>query len=173
MTAMSDDPLDYQQMVQRALRGVMREAFEIVAEEGLPGGHHFYVSFDTGAPEVTVSPALRQQFPEEMTIVLQRQFWDLVADEWGFSVTLAFDGVRERLGVPWEAVRAFVDPEAQFALPFETIQAGQGMPGDDEDDGEEPEDQDGESGESLDEDDGSGDPTADVVDIGRFRKDKD
>lgn len=168
----SDDPLDYQLMVQRALRGVMREAFEIVAEEGLPGGHHFYVSFDTGAPEVSVSPALRSQFPEEMTIVLQRQFWDLVADEWGFSVTLAFDGVRERLGVPWGAVRAFVDPEAQFALPFESIQVTR-EDGDDEtdedDEGSDEAGQDaGDEGEG-----GSGDPTADVVDIGRFRKDKD
>jgi hypothetical protein len=170
MTAMSDDPLDYQQLVQRALRGVMREAFEIVAEEGFPGGHHFYVSFDTGAPEVTLSPALRGKFPDEMTIVLQRQFWDLVADEWGFSVTLAFDGVRERLAVPWGAVRAFVDPEAQFALPFEGIQVAPGETDDGDGDG------DGDdTPEAMDETvggEGSGDPTADVVDIGRFRKDK-
>lgn len=167
-----DDPLDYQQMVQRALRGVMREAFEIVAEEGFPEGHHFYVSFDTGAPEVNLSPALANQFPDEMTIVLQRQFWDLVADEWGFSVTLAFNGVRERLAVPWGAVRAFVDPEVQFALPFESIQVAQ--EGDEDGSGETPDGEggEGETADGEDDGDGSGDPTAEVVDIGRFRKDK-
>lgn len=150
------DPLDYHAMVQRALRGVLREALEVAAEEGLPGEHHFYLSFRTRDPGVVVPPFLRDRFPEEVTIVLQNQFWDLHVDDEGFSVTLAFEASRQRVGVPWEAVTAFIDPAAEFALRFGAPEAEPGEPGEPEGEGE---------GAP-----GSADPTAEVVNIRQFRK---
>lgn len=149
---MADDPLDYHAMVQRALLGVLREALELAASEGLPGEHHFYISFQTAASGVVVPPFLRDRFPEEVTIVLQNQFWDLHVDDDGFSVTLAFEASRQRIGVPWEAVTAFIDPVAEFALRF-------GTPGE-----EEPASEDGEPAP------GSPEATADVVNLKEFRK---
>jgi uncharacterized protein len=146
------DPLDYHAMVQRALLGVLREALEVAAEQGLPGEHHFYLSFRTRAPGVVVPPFLGDRYPEEVTVVLQRQFWDLHLDDEGFSVTLAFDASRHRLGVPWDAVTAFIDPAAEFALRFEA--EGQGQEDDDE----------------REEVEGSADPSAEVVNISQFRK---
>lgn len=154
---MADDPLDYHAMVQRALRAVLREALTVAAEEGLPGGHHFYVSFRAGDPGVVLPAFLRDRFPEEVTIVLQHQFWDLEVDEWGFSVTLNFDASRQRVGAPWEAVTAFIDPEAQFALRFgEAAQAGEA--------GAE------EAGAEAEATPGAPDATAEVVNISAFRK---
>jgi hypothetical protein len=110
---------DYERMMDRALRMVMREALTQAAERGLPGEHHFYVTFRTDHPATRVPPTLRQRFPNEMTIVLQYQFWGLEVDEAGFAVTLSFDSRHERLEIPFAAVTAFVDPSVQFGLQFQ------------------------------------------------------
>ncbi len=115
----TEDRLDYARLVRDALREVPRQALRVAAEEGLPGEHHFYLTFRTTHPGVAVSPALRARHPEEMTIVLQHQFWNLAVGEDGFSVTLRFGGVPERLGVPFGSIVAFADPAAGFALRFE------------------------------------------------------
>jgi hypothetical protein len=155
------DPLDYQAMVQRALRGVLREALEVAAEEGLSEDHQFYVSFRTRDPGVIVPPFLRDRFPEEVTIVLQHQFWDLHVDDAGFSVTLAFEASRQRVGVPWEAVTAFIDPPAEFALRFGPAEEGAEPSAEGEEEGEA-----AAPGSAV----GSSDPGAEVVNIRRFRK---
>lgn len=111
---------DYERMMDRALRGVMREALGHAAERGLPGQHHFYVTFRTDHAGVQIPASLRQRFPREMTIVLQFQFWGLEVDTGSFSVTLSFDGKHERLTIPLAAVTAFVDPSVQFGLQFES-----------------------------------------------------
>lgn len=108
--------LDYQRWVAEALLSVVPRALELVAEHGLPDGHALYVSFDPRHPGAEIDAALAEQHPELMTIVLENQFWDLVTDDEGFSVVLAFGGQRRPLYVPWSAVRAFADPPAEFAF---------------------------------------------------------
>jgi len=115
---MAQDLYQYEKMVERALRGVVREALQRAGREGLRGAHHFYIGFATGAPGVTIPDSLRERYPEEMTIVLQHQFWDLEIGEEGFSVTLSFQKQLERLTVPFAAVRSFADPSVNFALEF-------------------------------------------------------
>ncbi|MBC8793269.1 MAG: hypothetical protein C6Y20_16845 [Tagaea sp. CACIAM 22H2] len=105
-------------MMENALRGVVREALETAAATGLPGEHHFYITFRTEFPEVDIPARLKQRHPDEMTIVLQHQFWDLKVDADRFGVTLSFDRVHERLTVPYAAITAFVDPSVQFGLQF-------------------------------------------------------
>jgi hypothetical protein len=113
------DPLDYARLVREALRDVPRQALRRAASEGLPGEHHFYLTFRTSAPGVAISPGLHARYPEEMTIVLEHQFWDLAVGEEAFSVTLRFGGVPERVHVPFSALVVFADPAAQFALRFD------------------------------------------------------
>ena len=115
---MADDLLRYHEMVERAMRGVVREALTEIAENGLPGEHHFYITFRTTAPGVEVSERVRAQNPDEMTIVLQHQFWGLEVADDAFGVTLSFGGVSERLHVPLDAVVGFVDPSVTFGLQF-------------------------------------------------------
>ena len=115
---MADTPLHYEKMVEDAMRGVTREALREVASRGIPGGHQIYIGFKTGAPEVEIPDHLRAQYPEEITIVLEHQFWDLSVDETGFSVGLAFGGKREHLQVPFAALTSFVDPSVDFGLQF-------------------------------------------------------
>jgi uncharacterized protein len=124
------DHIRYDLLTQQALRSVVRTVLSDAAKHGLPGEHHFYISFDTRAPGVKVSQRLRAQYPEDMTIVLQHQFWDLAVTEQGFEVGLSFNGVPERLVVPFEAVKGFFDPSVQFGLQFETApeQAAAGEP---------------------------------------------
>lgn len=110
--------LSYERMVEDALRGVLRQALEITQEQGLPGSHHFYITFDTTQPGVRMSDSLRAMHPSEMTIVLQHQFWDLCVEEESFDITLSFSGVSQRLHVPFSAVTAFADPHAKFGLQF-------------------------------------------------------
>jgi uncharacterized protein len=117
--AMATDHIRYDVLAQEALRGVVRRVLTDAAKSGLPGEHHFYVSFDTRAPDVRISPRLHEKYPEEMTIVLQHQFWDLIVTEQGFEVGLSFNGVPERLSVPFDAIKGFFDPSVQFALQFE------------------------------------------------------
>jgi uncharacterized protein len=119
----ADDLIRYDVLVQDALRGVVRKVMREVADGGLPGEHHFYIAFDTTAPGVRMSSRLRQQHPEEMTVVLQHQFWDLSVSEHGFEVGLSFGGVPERLLVPFAAVKGFFDPSVQFGLQFDPAAA--------------------------------------------------
>ncbi|MGV8996724.1 MAG: SspB family protein [Parvibaculaceae bacterium] len=116
---MAEDQMHYDEMAQEALRGVIRKSLDVAKNEGLPGEHHFYISFRTRAPGVNISEKLRGQYPEEMTIVLQHQFWNLDVREDGFSVDLTFNKIPETLVVPYSAVHAFFDPSVQFGLQFE------------------------------------------------------
>lgn len=117
---MAEDLIRYDILAQDALRGVVRKVLSEVSRTGLPGEHHFFVSFMTRAPGVRVSSRLLQQYPEEMTIVLQHQFWDLTVTEHAFEVGLSFNGVPERLLVPFTALKGFLDPSVQFGLQFDT-----------------------------------------------------
>lgn len=125
---MAKDILRYDLMVQEALKGVVRKILTEAGRDGLPGDHHFYVTFRTGAPGVRLSQRLRDKHPEEMTIVLQHQFWDLNVSEHAFEVGLSFSGVPERLLVPFDALTTFFDPSVQFGLKFETQEAPQETP---------------------------------------------
>jgi hypothetical protein len=116
---MDEDPLDYARLWREALLDVPRRALKVAAREGLPGEHHFYLSFRTTHPGVSISPSLRARHPEEMTVVLQHQYWDLAVGDDAFSVTLRFGGAPERLHVPFASLTAFVDPAAKFALRFD------------------------------------------------------
>lgn len=118
---MGDNGLRYDVMVEAALRGVMRDALTHVIEHGLPGAHHFYLSFRTGHPGVQIDQSLKARFPEEMTIVLQHQFWDLAVEDDKFAVTLSFSNARQRLIVPFAAVTAFNDPSVNFGLQFQSL----------------------------------------------------
>ena len=117
---MSVDHIRYDLLTQQALRAVVRRVLSDVAKAGsLPGEHHFYVTFDTRAPGVRLSARMREQYPEEMTVVLQHQFWDLAVSDAHFEVALSFNGVSEKLHVPFEAIKGFFDPSVQFGLQFE------------------------------------------------------
>ena len=118
---MSDDQIRYDILVQEALRSMVRGVLADTAKKGLPGDHHFFITFDTTAAGVRLSERLRAQYPEDMTIVLQHQFRDLKVTETGFEVGLSFGGVPERLAVPFDAIKAFTDPSVQFTLQFETL----------------------------------------------------
>jgi hypothetical protein len=121
--AVSGDPLNYQLMTEDALRGVVRQALIVAATRGLTGQHHFYLTFRTTHPGVHMPDHLRERHPEEMTIVLQHQFWGLDVEADLFSVTLSFNGQHERLTVPYLAISAFVDPSVQFGLQFSVADA--------------------------------------------------
>jgi hypothetical protein len=120
---MPDDHIRYDLLAQQALRGVVRTVLADVAKKGLPGEHHFKITFNTAAPGVRLSDRLRAQYPETMTIILQHQFWDLAVGERGFEVGLAFCGISERLAVPFDSIVAFYDPAVQFGFQFEAIDA--------------------------------------------------
>src|ERR1700749_798187 len=106
-------------MVERALRGVVREALARAAASGLPGTHHFYITFQTKHPGTKIPESLSSQYPEDMTIVLEHQFWDLEVEEDHFAVTLSFQNRPERLTVPFEAITAFTAPSVKFGLQFQ------------------------------------------------------
>ena len=125
---MAQDLFQYDKMVERALRGVVRDALQRAAEEGLRGAHHFYIGFATEMPGVAVPDYLRGKYPGEMTIVLQHQYWDLELGEESFSVTLSFQKQLERLTVPFAAVRSFADPSVNFALEFAPSERGEAVP---------------------------------------------
>lgn len=120
---MAEDLIRYDILAQEALRGVVRKVLSEVAKAGLPGEHHFFISFVTRAPGVRISQRLLEQYDKEMTIVLQNQFWDLKVTETGFEVGLSFDGQRETLGVPFSALKGFFDPSVQFGLQFDVERA--------------------------------------------------
>ncbi|WP_254601121.1 SspB family protein [Caulobacter sp. S45] len=118
------DQMGYEAMAQEALRGVVKAALKRAAGPGgLPAAHHFYVTFKTRAPGVSIPPELVEKYPDEMTIVVQHQFWDLAPGETFFSVTLRFGGQPKRLSMPYQAVTRFYDPSVQFLLQFEPPEA--------------------------------------------------
>ena len=147
--------IDYGNLMHRAMRGLIQSVLEDVAKNGLPGAHHFFITFDTNHPDVAIADWLRERYPEEMTVVIQHWFENLEVTADGFSVTLNFGNQPEPLVIPFDAVRTFVDPSVEFGLRFETR-------GEDEDEEED-----------EDEDDGDDDPPphdAEIVRLDRFRK---
>ena len=116
---MATDHIRYDVLARDALRGVLRRVLSDAAQHGLPGEHHFFITFLSTADGVKLSPRLLAQYPEEMTIILQHQFWDLVVTEDRFEVGLSFGGIPERLVVPFAAIKSFLDPSVQFGLQFE------------------------------------------------------
>jgi uncharacterized protein len=160
-----DSLIPYDEIVQEALRAVVgRVLGQIVAAGGsLPGNHHFYITFKTGAPGVSIPGHLRERFPDEMTIVLQNKFWDLAVDDAGFSVGLTFNQVPAKLVVPFSAITAFVDPAVDFGLQFQAEGAEGAI-----EPGEEAENDPGQAGPSPS-DDGSP-PGSNVVSVDFGRK---
>lgn len=158
-----DDILRYDKMVEQALRGVVKQAIEEVMDGGLPGEHHFYITFMTDYPGVEIPDYLRDRYPGEMTIVLQYQFYDLSVDKEKMGVTLSFNNVPERLVIPLGAITIFADPSVNFALQFQPL--GEDGPDFDPegflDDDEDEEDGKGKS---------QGDKTGEVVSLDKFRK---
>ncbi len=120
------DHIRYDVLARDAMRGVLRRVLEDAAKQGLPGDHHFYITFLTQAEGVKLSPRLLAQYPNEMTIILQHQFWDLVVTEDHFEVGLSFGSIPEKLVVPFAAIKAFLDPSVQFGLTFETSEGAIG-----------------------------------------------
>jgi uncharacterized protein len=116
---MAQDLFHYDKMVETALRGVARQALTLAARDGLRGGHHFYISFRAAAPGVVMPQQLLAKYPDEMTIVLQHQFWGLEVGEEAFSVSLSFSGRLEQLTIPFAAITTFADPSVNFGLHFE------------------------------------------------------
>lgn len=118
-----DSLIPYDEIVQEALRAVVgRVLGQVESANGvLPGAHHFYITFKTGAPGVSIPAALRARFPDEMTIVLQNKFWDLAVTEDGFTVSLSFNQIPSKLDIPFSAITAFVDPAVDFGLQFQAM----------------------------------------------------
>lgn len=153
--------MHYEAMAQDALRGVVKTALKrAAAPGGLPGEHHFYITFKTKAPGVSGPPEVLSKYPDEMTIILQHQYWDLGPGETFFTVTLKFGGQPKRLSIPYTAVVRFFDPYVQFGLQFEPpedyLLAG--------------EEEDAEAPGSVEEPDEGGEPAAKVVSLDQFRK---
>jgi uncharacterized protein len=120
---MATDHIRYDVLARDALRGVLRRVLTDAAEHGLPGEHHFFITFLSTAEGVKLSPRLLAQYPEEMTVILQHQFWDLVVTEDRFEVGLSFGGIPERLVVPFTSIKSFFYPSVQFGLQFEPADA--------------------------------------------------
>jgi uncharacterized protein len=116
---MATDHIRYDVLARDALRGVLRRVLTDAAENGLPGEHHFFITFLTTAEGVKLSPRLLEKYPQEMTVILQHQFWDLTVSEDRFEVGLSFDRIPERLVIPFHAIKSFFDPSVQFGLQFE------------------------------------------------------
>lgn len=125
---MAIDHIRYDVLARDALRGVLRKVLSDAAAHGLPGEHHFFITFISTAEGVKLSPRLLAQYPEEMTIILQHQFWDLAVHEDRFEVGLSFGGIPERLTVPFAAIKSFFDPSVQFGLQFEPSEAASEPP---------------------------------------------
>jgi len=131
---MSDLTIDYPKLVEHALRHVVRDTLTLVAEHGLPGRHNIYITFLTDHPGVNLSEELQARYPNEMTIVLQHEFWALEVGDDGFGVTLSFNNVSQRIEIPFEAITVFADPSVEFGLQFNIATADND---EDETDGEE------------------------------------
>src|SRR3954464_1466019 len=125
---MATDHIRYDLLARDALRGVLRRILTDAAEHGLPGDHHFFITFQSTAEGVKLSPRLLAQYPEEMTVILQHQFWDLVVTDDRFEVGLSFGGIPERLVVPFDAIKSFFDPSVQFGLQFDPSESSAEAP---------------------------------------------
>jgi uncharacterized protein len=125
---MATDHIRYDVLARDALRGVLRRVLTDAAEHGLPGEHHFFITFLSTAEGVKLSPRLLAQYPEEMTVILQHQFWDLAVTEDRFEVGLSFGGIPERLVVPFNSIKSFFDPSVQFGLQFEAADVAAEVP---------------------------------------------
>jgi len=157
----NDTTLRYDRMVETALRGVVKQAIEEVMEDGLPGDHHFYITFMTDHAGVNIPDYLRDRYPGEMTIVLQFQFYDLDVDDEKMQVTLSFNNIPEKLVVPLAAITIFADPSVNFALQFQPL--GEDIEPDfDPDDNPDGDKDDGEKGGDA--------PKGEVVSLDKFRK---
>ncbi len=160
-----ENTLRYDKMVESALRGVVRQAIQEVKDaDGLPGEHHFYITFITDYPGVKIPDYLRERYPGEMTIVLQYQFYDLFVDDEKMGVTLSFNNVPEKLEVPLAAISIFADPSVNFALQFQPIHENE-----DGEDSEQHSD-DSEDNDSSDDDKGLPKSGGEVVSLDNFRK---
>jgi len=124
---MTKDFIDYGSLVDEAMYYVVRKALRLVQDFGLPSDHHFFVTFDTGHPGVMMSDDLKQRYPGEMTIVIQYQFWNLEVNEDNFSIVLSFDGAKQNLTIPFEALISFADPSVKFGLQFHYEQPEEDM----------------------------------------------
>jgi hypothetical protein len=118
---MSEDLIRYDILAQEALRGVIRKVLDEVARAGLPGEHHFFITFQTAHPGVRLSKRMREKYPDEMTIVIQHTYWNLDVGDTAFEIDLSFDENRERLRIPFGAVRGFFDPSVKFGLQFDSV----------------------------------------------------
>ena len=118
---MPKDMIRYDVLAQEAFRGLVKKVLTEVSHAGLPGDHHFYVMFDTRAPGVRISARLKERYPDEMTIVIQHQYWELLVNETSFEIGLSFSGVPEKLVVPFAAIRGFFDPSVEFAVQFPLV----------------------------------------------------
>ncbi|MGR3660808.1 MAG: SspB family protein [Paracoccaceae bacterium] len=113
------DTIDYGNLMHRAMRGLIQNVLEDIAQNGLPGDHHFFITFDTRHPDVKIADWLTDRFPEEMTIVIQHEYEDLTITDEGFSLVLSFGDTPELLVIPYDSLRSFVDPSVEFGLRFE------------------------------------------------------
>jgi hypothetical protein len=118
---MPKDMIRYDVLAQEAFRGLVKKVLTEVAHAGLPGEHHFYIIFDTRAPGVRISARLKERYPDEMTIVIQHQYWELLVNETSFEIGLSFSGVPEKLVVPFASIRGFFDPSVEFAVQFPLV----------------------------------------------------
>jgi hypothetical protein len=121
MMQVQDNEINYESMVHAALRDVVKTVLKSAEKNGLPGDHHFYICFATPHPRVQLPDHLREEYMEDMTIVLQHEYWDLTIEEESFSITLCFDEIHERITVPFDAIISFVDPSVKFGLQFNPI----------------------------------------------------
>lgn len=156
------DTIDYGNLMHQAMRGLIQKVLTDVSEHGLPGAHHFFITFDTRHPDVAIADWLHSRYPEEMTVVIQHWFDDLTVTDEGFSITLNFGNQPEPLVIPFDAVRTFVDPSVEFGLRFETHE-----------DEEEDDDEDGDEGADHDNENPKTKPAgheAEVVSLDKFRK---
>lgn len=153
--------IDYGGMMHRAMQGLIADVLRAVAQEGLPGDHHFFITFDTRDPDVEMADWLRARYPEEMTIVIQHWFDNLEVTDDGFRITLNFGESPEPLYIPFDALRTFVDPSVEFGLRFENHE-----------DGGEDEDEDEETGDETPDEPGDDTPKggAEVVSLDKWRK---
>ncbi len=123
-----DSLIPYDAIVQDTLRQVVRRVLDLVAAQGLPGQHHFYIAFRTRAPGVDIPKHLIERYPEEMTIVIQHRYWDLKVDDAGFQIGLSFNQVPARLRIPYSAITGFFDPAVNFALQFQPADSAETTP---------------------------------------------
>lgn len=163
---MSDRPtsIAYGRLMHRAMRGLIQRVLSDVARDGLPGAHHFFITFETGAPGVQLADWLRDRYPQEMTIVIQHWYDGLIVDDDGFSIVLNFGDNPEPLRIPFDAVRTFVDPSVEFGLRFESTDAPEDSPE------PEPRNDPPTRGKTSPPKDTPAAPNADVVRLDSFRK---